>query len=325
MASMRQVPFSDHNLLWMELVPFSARMRSAYWHFNNQLLEDERFQDFSPFFYLLEKRHGVHKQLLVLLADDRSLISDPEDIRAQVRDYYMALFSLDLSTEEARKVLWEHLLRLSPKDAERLGAPLSLEEHISTLDRLSMGTALSTHLGTVLDRMIYLDQSYTVPGQSIHNNIHLVWDVIPDSQRAALSNAFLSLNQEKVFDRIDHEYLLETLWWRMLRYQLVTLVPPLCHNHMKRLFMVFWYKRQHWVKLRFWLSRLRRAVHGLHYDMQFQFVEWSEPHVYFQELPVFYLDLIIVWDMVGSRQSALSMGVVAVRELLLRNRFLVER
>eukprot|EP00061_Rhincodon_typus_P010404 g34665.t1 len=55
------------------------------------------------------------------------------------------------------------------------------------------------------------DHSHTVECHSIHNNINLVCDVIYYSQRAGLSSAFLSLGQEKVFNAMDHQYLLGTL------------------------------------------------------------------------------------------------------------------
>eukprot|EP00061_Rhincodon_typus_P017110 g45664.t1 len=44
-ASMWQVLLPNHNLVWVELVPCSTRARLAYWHFNNLLLEGERFRD----------------------------------------------------------------------------------------------------------------------------------------------------------------------------------------------------------------------------------------------------------------------------------------
>jgi len=44
-ASVRQVPCTDHHLVWAEFVPSRVRGGSAYWHFNNTLLEDERFLD----------------------------------------------------------------------------------------------------------------------------------------------------------------------------------------------------------------------------------------------------------------------------------------
>jgi len=88
---------------------------------------------------------------------------------------------------------------------------LSLLKNWRPVFLLRTDKAMSSRLGTVLDRMIHPDQSYTVPGRIIHDNLHLVRDLIHHTQRAGLSSAFLSLDQEKAFDRVEHEYLLETL------------------------------------------------------------------------------------------------------------------
>ena len=240
----------------------------------------------SPFFYSLEKGRANRQQLLTLLADDGSPVSDPEGIRAIARDFYSDLFSPDPSSEDARRLLWEDLPQVSPEGVGRLDANITLAELTGALDGLSRGNApgldgltveffrafwdvlggdyagvlgesvatgemplswrraiiallpkkgdlrclknwrpvsllstdykifaraLASRLGSMLDHMIHPDQSYTVPGRCIHDNLHLVRDLIHLSQRTGLSGAFLSLDQEKAFDRVEHEYLLGTL------------------------------------------------------------------------------------------------------------------
>ncbi|CAM2111689.1 unnamed protein product [Caretta caretta] len=59
--------------------------------------------------------------------------------------------------------------------------------------------------------VIHPDQTYTVPGRSIFDNLFLVRDLLELGRRDGLSFALLSLDQEKAFDRVDHEYLLSTL------------------------------------------------------------------------------------------------------------------
>ncbi|CAM5157430.1 unnamed protein product, partial [Eretmochelys imbricata] len=59
--------------------------------------------------------------------------------------------------------------------------------------------------------VIHPDQTYTVPGRSIFDNLFLVRDLLELGHRDSLSFALLSLDQEKAFDRVDHEYLLSTL------------------------------------------------------------------------------------------------------------------
>ncbi|CAM2096298.1 unnamed protein product [Caretta caretta] len=59
--------------------------------------------------------------------------------------------------------------------------------------------------------VIHPDQTYTVPGRSIFDNLFLVRDLLELRRRDGLSFALLSLDQEKAFDRVDHGYLLSTL------------------------------------------------------------------------------------------------------------------
>ncbi|CAM2095643.1 unnamed protein product [Caretta caretta] len=71
--------------------------------------------------------------------------------------------------------------------------------------------AISLRLGSVMVDVIHPDQTYTVPGRSIFDNLFLVRDLLELGHRDGLSFALLSLDQEKAFDRVDHAYLLGTL------------------------------------------------------------------------------------------------------------------
>ncbi|CAM2111058.1 unnamed protein product [Caretta caretta] len=71
--------------------------------------------------------------------------------------------------------------------------------------------AISLWLGSVLADVIHPDQTYTVPGRTIFENLYLVRDLLELGCWDGLSFALLSLDQEKVFDRVDHVYLLGTL------------------------------------------------------------------------------------------------------------------
>ncbi|CAM2116256.1 unnamed protein product [Caretta caretta] len=70
--------------------------------------------------------------------------------------------------------------------------------------------AISLRLGSVMADVIHPDQTYTVPGRSIFDNLFLVRDLLELGRRDGLSFALLSLDQ-KAFDRVDHGYLLSTL------------------------------------------------------------------------------------------------------------------
>ncbi|CAM2105386.1 unnamed protein product [Caretta caretta] len=71
--------------------------------------------------------------------------------------------------------------------------------------------AISLRLGSVLADVIHPEQTYTVPGHSIFDNLFLVRDLLELGRRDSLLFALLSLDQEKAFDRVDHGYLLGTL------------------------------------------------------------------------------------------------------------------
>ncbi|CAM2120302.1 unnamed protein product [Caretta caretta] len=85
--------------------------------------------------------------------------------------------------------------------------PISL---LST-DYKVVAKAISLRLGSTLMDVVHPDQTYTVPGHTIFDNLYLVWDLLELGCRNGLSFALLSLDQEKAFDRVDHGYLLCTL------------------------------------------------------------------------------------------------------------------
>ncbi|CAM2112213.1 unnamed protein product [Caretta caretta] len=103
------------------------------------------------------------------------------------------------------------VLALLPKKGDlrdlRNWRPLSL---LST-DYKVVAKAISLRLGSVLADVIHPDQTYTVPGRTIFDNLYLVRDLLELGCRDGLSFALLSLDQEKAFDRVDHGYLLGTL------------------------------------------------------------------------------------------------------------------
>ncbi|CAM2105431.1 unnamed protein product [Caretta caretta] len=103
------------------------------------------------------------------------------------------------------------VLALLPKKGDlrdlRNWRPVSL---LST-DYKIVAKAISLRLGSVMADVIHPDQTYTVPGRSIFDNLFLVQDLLELGRRDGLSFALLSLDQEKAFDRVDHGYLLSTL------------------------------------------------------------------------------------------------------------------
>ncbi|CAM2095681.1 unnamed protein product [Caretta caretta] len=71
--------------------------------------------------------------------------------------------------------------------------------------------AISLRLGSVLADMVHPDQTYTVLGRSIFDNLYLVRDLLELGCRDRLLFTLLFLDQEKAFNRVDCGYLLSTL------------------------------------------------------------------------------------------------------------------
>ncbi|CAM2107092.1 unnamed protein product [Caretta caretta] len=104
------------------------------------------------------------------------------------------------------------VLALLPKKGDlrdlRNWRPVSL---LST-DYKIVAKAILLRLGSVLVDVIHPDQTYTVLDRSIFDNLFMVLDLLELGRRDSLSFTLLSLDQEKAFDRVDHGYLLTTLW-----------------------------------------------------------------------------------------------------------------
>ena len=74
-----------------------------------------------------------------------------------------------------------------------------------------LAKALATRLRTVMAPVTGPEQSYCVPGRTIHDNLFLLRDLLTASDLFGLDVGLLSLDQEKAFDRVDHTYLFRTL------------------------------------------------------------------------------------------------------------------
>ncbi len=59
--------------------------------------------------------------------------------------------------------------------------------------------------------MINEYQTCSIPGKSIFDNLHLVRDLIQYLEQKKLSCAILKLDQEKAFDRVNHDFLFKVL------------------------------------------------------------------------------------------------------------------
>ena len=70
---------------------------------------------------------------------------------------------------------------------------------------------LSNRLRNSLDEVIHPDQTYTVPNRTIYHNLSLLRDSINIANLNNVPLGIVSLDQEKAFDRVDHDWLFKTL------------------------------------------------------------------------------------------------------------------
>ncbi|KAK3575617.1 hypothetical protein QTP86_031502 [Hemibagrus guttatus] len=74
-----------------------------------------------------------------------------------------------------------------------------------------LSKALALRLTKVMEQLIHQDQTYCVPDRSIFDNVYLIRDILDVSRLLGLKTGLIFLDQEKAFDRVEHEYL-----WKVL-------------------------------------------------------------------------------------------------------------
>ncbi|CAM2114723.1 unnamed protein product [Caretta caretta] len=211
-----------------------------------------REMDHGSRFYALEKRRGAKKHVTCLLVEDGTPLIDPEEMCGRARAFYANLFSPNPTDADARRVLWTELPMVSAGNRDWLELPLSLAELSEALYRMPTNKspgmdgltvefyrvfwdvlgldliivwadtdykvivkAISLRLGSVLADVVHPDQTYTVPGRTIFDNLYLVRDLFELERKDGLSFTLLSLDQEKTLDRVlyaDAECLVRLNW-----------------------------------------------------------------------------------------------------------------
>ena len=104
----------------------------------------------------------------------------------------------------------ESLLRLiHKKDDKRLvknRRPISL---LNT-DYKIASKAITERLKLVMTSIVHQDQTCGVVGRSIFSNLNLIRDVLDMIDKTDETGILVSLDQEKAFDRVDHQFLMRT-------------------------------------------------------------------------------------------------------------------
>ena len=78
-------------------------------------------------------------------------------------------------------------------------------------DRKILSKILTTRLGHILPKIIGISQTCSVKGRTIFDNNHLHRNIMDYIEQKQLPVIFISLDQEKAFDRVSHSYMYDTL------------------------------------------------------------------------------------------------------------------
>jgi hypothetical protein len=98
------------------------------------------------------------------------------------------------------------------KDAENATAltnwrPISL----CNVDYKCMSKVMCLRLGNVLSSLVHVDQTCSVKGRSIFDNVHLLRNVLDYCEQKDLKCAFVSLDMMKAFDRVEYGFMYKCL------------------------------------------------------------------------------------------------------------------
>ena len=79
------------------------------------------------------------------------------------------------------------------------------------VDYKIVSKCLTNRLRRVLSEIIDCDQTCSIPGRSITDNLHLIRNAFDHCTNRNVSSIFISFDQAKAFDRVSHEYLFRVL------------------------------------------------------------------------------------------------------------------
>ena len=114
--------------------------------------------------------------------------------------------------EDMPQAMTNSLITLLPKDENykrRVGKyrPISL---LNT-DYKIISKILTGRLAPHMEKLIHEDQQCAVKGRKIQNHLHNIRETITYCQQRNIKVRIISLDQEKAFDRVSHEFLHKTL------------------------------------------------------------------------------------------------------------------
>ena len=127
-----------------------------------------------------------------------------EDMTALANYIFLSGGSLNYTQSSA-------LITLLYKEGDKLDLANWRPISLLTADYKFIAKTIATRLRPLLSTLIKSDQTCSVPTRSIHTNLYLLRDVITYAHHKRQPTYILSLDFQKAFDMIDHDYMLQTL------------------------------------------------------------------------------------------------------------------
>ena len=130
-----------------------------------------------------------------------------DQIGSDLHEVALENFNLGSMTKSQRKAVLKLLYKKGEKNELTNYRPISL----LCVDYKIITKAFANRLKLILSEVISSDQTCGLPGRSIFSNLRLFRDIIKYAQSKNLKGFFVSLDQEKAFDRVNHDFLIDIL------------------------------------------------------------------------------------------------------------------
>lgn len=136
------------------------------------------------------------------------------------------------------KQLKESIIRLIPKTSDKTKEAKDFRPiTITNIEYKIVTKVLATRLNDVFDSIISKEQTCGLKGRSIKNNITTLRDVLYDANFKKKNIYIVALDQEKAFDRIQHDYLFDLLKHVGLNQKIYSLIKELYTNNYTQLYI----------------------------------------------------------------------------------------
>ena len=127
-------------------------------------------------------------------------------IKEDFLEMVMEAQRLKILSVTQRKGIFKLVFKKEDRSDLKYYRPISL----LNVDLKIITKTLAIRLGKILPAIINKDQT-CIPGRNISTNLHTLHDIVKYANSRNLEAAVLFLDQEKAFDRVDHNFLLRTL------------------------------------------------------------------------------------------------------------------